>query len=81
MPTIKETLEMCKVVIDGLAVGADISVHRASMLELSHYIASSIESLDAYVCTCENVKMSAVIGGRHAVCGKLFVVNHDMEEE
>jgi len=27
-------------------------------------------------CTCEDVKMSAVIGGRHAVCGKV-VVNHD----
>lgn len=43
MATIKETLEMCKVVIDGLAVGADISVQRSSMVELSNHIAIALE--------------------------------------
>lgn len=51
MATIKETLEMCKIVIDGLAVGADISVQRSSMVELSNHIAIALEdeSLEAVI--------------------------------
>lgn len=45
IPTTKETLKMCKVIVDGLAVGAmnGISYHPQSMVELSGYIAVAIE--------------------------------------
>lgn len=46
MATIKETLEACQTIVNALAVGVeDISIRRASMVELSNHIAVALEDV------------------------------------